>query len=189
MITSSRFDYGFFDELENLSSSKLRKHAAESGEAPQSPDARDIKEKLLATVLSHGGELAGRRIGGAIGRDPEESARYGASYGPELIELAREDRARQSSGEKPNLGRAEAGVLSGLLGAAIGAAVPTKPGAGLKQRLLTALAVGVPAAGMGIANPSLFGTDKNDVKLRIGLLDAPEGSGGGPDNFRRYSIK
>ena len=126
-----------------------------------------LKDELLDTVLGLGGGFAGSRIGRLVGRDDETGRSIGGNLGalvgglagPSMTRAIRYDRKLKEQGRKAKVSRLKAGAITGLLGAALGASIPTG-GGDAKQRLIQALALGIPAVGIGAGAPAIFGTTK-----------------------------
>lgn len=126
-----------------------------------------LKDELLDTVLGLGGGFAGSRIGRLVGRDDETGLSIGGNLGalvgglagPSITRAIRYDRKLKEQGRKAKVSRLKAGAITGLLGAALGASLPTVSG-DAKERLLHAISLGIPAAGIGAGAPAIFGTAK-----------------------------
>jgi hypothetical protein len=121
-----------------------------------------IKDDLIDSALGLGGGFAGKRLARALGgREGHEifGTFVGSTVGPVINAAIRSNKKLKEQGKKAKFSRAKAGAITGLIGAALGAAAPIGDGSA-RQRLSNALALGVPAALVGAVSPSVFGTYK-----------------------------
>ncbi|NBO53855.1 MAG: hypothetical protein EBU84_04530 [Actinobacteria bacterium] len=121
-----------------------------------------IKDDLIDIALGLGGGFAGKRLARALGghEDHEDLGKFvGATVGPAINAAIRSNKKLKEQGKKAKFSRAKAGAITGLIGAALGAAAPMGDGSA-RHRLAAALSLGIPAAAFGAGSPALFGTTK-----------------------------